>query len=195
MFTEDERAFMIMYQRRVTQPSPSYARAIPQDENPHGFAEFVWEYYAGMGNQDFHDMSKKERRGLKSLIEKGYASLGEERYYINFPYFEVNVHMDKILAKCPKGRRDVPAHVMILNGLQSETLSIYQNSRRATFVDTFLGKKLAYRLSQGEEKALAFLLNVGLLVETIHESHVMGSKMKQVILSAKSMPADLKQTN
>ena len=192
MFTEDERTFMIMHQRRLAQTSPSYARAILLDENPHGFAEFVWEYYAGMGNQDFNDMSKKERRGLKSLIEKGYASLGEERYYINFPYREVNVHLDKILAKCPKGRRDVHAYVMILNGLKSDTFAIYKNSRRATFVDTFVGKKLAYRLSQGEEKALAFLLDVGLLVETIHESHVMGSKMKQVMLAAQSMPADLK---
>ena len=191
MFTEDERAFMIMYLRRITKPSPSYVRAISQDENPHGFADFVWEYYAGMGNQDFMDMPKAQRSGLKSLIEKGYASIGKEHYFINFPYREVNVHLGDILAKCPRGRRDMPAHVFILNALQGETLKVYKNSRRAAFVDTSSGKRLAYRLSAGEMNALKFLLDTGFLVETIHQGSAMGSKMQEVMLSAQAMPADI----
>mgnify|MGYP006263604777 CR=1 FL=1 len=196
MFTPDERDFMVLYHRQTNKkPSPSLPHATIADENPYQHAEFVWSFYAGMGNTDFMDMQEGHIRGLKSLIEKGFASITDRSHYMNFTYHNIVVHLDRILALCPKGRRDVPAYVMILNGLHSENLSIFKNSRRAAFVDTLSGKRLAYRMSHAEENALKFLLGTGFLVETTEQKHTMGSKMQQVILASQSMPKELPVPN
>lgn len=192
MFTQNERDFFILYlRRRASKPSPSDVRATLADENPHGFAPFVWEYYAGMGNTDFSDLSEAHIEGLQGLMDKGFASLGAERYYINFPYREVVIHHDKILAHCPKGRTDMPAYAKILSILESPNMKLYSNSRRAVFQGYNTGHKQGYRMTQGEYAATQFLLEVGYLVKSVHQDTAMGVWMQEIMLAGHTMPYDV----